>query len=138
MKAIARTVDISKVGMYFMVALRILIGWHFLYEGLIKLGDPTWTAAGYLEQSRYILPGLFHWMAESPGVLSFIDFVNIWGQIFIGLGLMLGLFTRIAAIGGAVLLGMFFLANPPFITNAYSSSLEGHYLFIDKNPIAPA
>ena len=76
MKATARSVDVSKVGMYFMAALRILIGWHFLYEGLIKLGDPTWTAAGYLEQSRYILPGLFHWMAESPGVLAFIDFAN--------------------------------------------------------------
>ncbi|MBL7112338.1 MAG: DoxX family protein [Bacteroidales bacterium] len=135
MKATARSVDVSKVGIYFMVALRILIGWHFLYEGLIKLGDPTWTAAGYLEQSRYILPGLFHWMADSQGMLAFIDFANIWGQIFIGLGLMLGLFTRIAAIGGAVLLGMYFLANPPFITNAYSSSLEGHYLFIDKNLI---
>ena len=135
MNTIKRTATISTAGMYFMVALRILIGWHFLYEGLLKLGDPTWTAAGYLEQSRYILPGLFHWMAESPGVLAFVDFVNIWGQIFIGLGLMLGLFTRIASIAGAVLLAMFYLANPPFITSTYGSGLEGHYLFIDKNLI---
>jgi thiosulfate dehydrogenase [quinone] large subunit len=72
-------------------------------------------------------------MAESPGVLAFVDFVNIWGQIFIWLGLMLGLFTRIAAIGGAVLLGMYYLANPPFVTSGYGAGLEGHYLFIDKN-----
>ena len=29
--------------------LRILVGWHFLYEGLTKLMDPNWSAAGYCE-----------------------------------------------------------------------------------------
>ena len=29
-----------------LVVLRVLIGWHFLYEGLAKLGNPYWTSAG--------------------------------------------------------------------------------------------
>jgi uncharacterized membrane protein YphA (DoxX/SURF4 family) len=128
-------VNISNIGMYFLAILRIIIGWHFLYEGLVKLTNPSWTAAGYLEQSRYILPGLFHWMAENSGVLSVIDFINIWGLILIGLGLILGLFTRAAAIAGAALLGLYYLANPPFVTSSYGAGLEGHYLLVDKNLI---
>jgi thiosulfate dehydrogenase [quinone] large subunit len=34
------------------VVLRVLIGWHFLYEGVSKLTTPGWSAAGYLLQSR--------------------------------------------------------------------------------------
>jgi uncharacterized membrane protein YphA (DoxX/SURF4 family) len=29
--------------------LRIAAGWHFLYEGLIKVFDPSWTARWYLK-----------------------------------------------------------------------------------------
>src|SRR4030042_5596327 len=130
-----RSVNIANTGMYILAILRIIIGWHFLYEGLVKLTDATWSAAGYLEQSRYILPGLFHWMAESPGVLTVINFINIWGLILIGLGLLLGIFTRASAIAGAALLALYYLANPPFITSSYGAGLEGHYLLVDKNLI---
>ena len=41
------------------VALRMLIGWHFLYEGLAKLTNPYWTAAGYLAESKGPLGGIF-------------------------------------------------------------------------------
>jgi uncharacterized membrane protein YphA (DoxX/SURF4 family) len=116
------------------VALRIIIGWHFLYEGLVKLGNPAWSAAGYLEQSNWILAGFFHWIAASPGVLSVVDFINIWGQILIGLGLFLGLLTKISAFSGAILLGLYYLAIPPFI-GSIASGVEGNYMIIDKNLI---
>jgi uncharacterized membrane protein YphA (DoxX/SURF4 family) len=130
-----QSLNLPAAGMYFLAVLRIIIGWHFLYEGLVKIADPSWSAAGYLEQSRYILPGLFHWMAESPGILSVINFINIWGLILVGLGLILGLLTRAAAIAGAALLGLYYLANPPFVTSSYGAGMEGHYLLIDKNLI---
>jgi uncharacterized membrane protein YphA (DoxX/SURF4 family) len=131
----SKTISISNAGMYFLAVLRIIIGWHFLYEGLVKLTDPVWSAAGYLEQSRYILPGIFHWMAETPGVLAAVNFINIWGLILIGMGLLLGLFTRVAAIAGAAMLALYYLANPPFVTSSYGAGLEGHYLLVDKNLI---
>ena len=31
-----------------LVALRMLIGWHLLYEGIAKILNPYWTSAGYL------------------------------------------------------------------------------------------
>ena len=32
------------------LVLRIMIGWHFLYEGIVKLLDPRWSSAAYLSQ----------------------------------------------------------------------------------------
>jgi uncharacterized membrane protein YphA (DoxX/SURF4 family) len=135
METKSRIISISTTAMYFLAILRIVIGWHFLYEGLVKVTDPSWSAATYLEQSRYILPGFFHWMAETPGILGVINFINIWGLILIGLGLFLGFYTRAVAIAGASLLAMYYLANPPFVTSSYGAGLEGHYLLVDKNLI---
>ena len=102
MKTKSKSITVSNPGMYFPAILRILIGWHFLYEGLVKLTEPLWTSSGYLEQSRYILPGLFHSIEENPGALAIVDFINIRGQILIGIALLPRLFTRIAAIAGAI------------------------------------
>jgi thiosulfate dehydrogenase [quinone] large subunit len=78
--------------------MRIGIGWHFAYEGLTKLLDPTWTARGYLENANWIGAEAFHWMAANPTILSIVDGLNAWGLFAIGVGLILGCFTRLAAI----------------------------------------
>ena len=70
-----------------MTGLRILIGWHFLYEGISKVFATNWTSAGYLLESHWLFSGIFHWMATIPAVLKIVDLLNIWGLIFIGLGL---------------------------------------------------
>jgi uncharacterized membrane protein YphA (DoxX/SURF4 family) len=36
---------------FFLVCLRLVIGWHFLVEGLDKLQSPTWTSEGYLREA---------------------------------------------------------------------------------------
>ena len=115
-----------------LVLLRILIGWHLMYEGIAKLLIPGWTSAPYLENSRWILSGLFNWMAASEGVLLVVDFLNIWGLVLVGAGLLLGFMTRIAGIAGAALLSLYYLANPPFIGTDFGIPQEGHYLFFNK------
>jgi hypothetical protein len=59
-----------------LAVLRILIGWHLLYEGLSKLFDPYWSSSGYLFESSW---NWFRMMATNPFLLSIIDFINIWG-----------------------------------------------------------
>ena len=39
--------------------LRVLIGWHFLYEGLVKFYTPGWTAKHYLSASVGPFPMVF-------------------------------------------------------------------------------
>ena len=115
-----------------MVALRLLIGWHFLYEGLAKLLNPYWTSAGYLAESRWLFKGVFVAIAASPAAVTVVDYVNVWGQILIGAGLMLGLFTRWSAIGGIVLLALYYLAAPALPGLTYGMPAEGSYLIVNK------
>ncbi len=70
-----------------MTILRVTIGWHLLYEGLIKLLNPQWSAAGYLQSATGPAAGLFHAMAANEGVLTAVNILNTWGLLLIGLGL---------------------------------------------------
>lgn len=120
---------------FVLVALRLLIGWHVLYEGFAKLLIPNWTSASFLKESQWILKGFSGWIISNPGVLNAVDFLNTWGLILIGLGLILGLFTRIASISGAALLLVYYLNNPPLIGLEYSVPAEGSYLVVSKTLI---
>jgi thiosulfate dehydrogenase [quinone] large subunit len=119
------------------VVLRVLIGWHFLYEGLSKLTGPAWSAGGYLLQSRGPLAPLFRWMAE-PGVLPAVNQLTMWGLTAVGLGLILGCFTRLASAFGLLLILLFYLCNPPFAGYFYSIPTEGSYLVVNKNLVEAA
>jgi thiosulfate dehydrogenase [quinone] large subunit len=118
-----------------LVTLRLLIGWHLLYEGLFKLLKPEWSSYAFLEGSQWILAGVANWITSNSGVLGVVDFLNTWGLILIGLGLVLGCFTRAAAIAGAVLLGLYYLFNPPLVGLGPTAPAEGNYLIVNKNLI---
>jgi len=114
----------SKVQTVVLIIIRWVLGYHFLYEGMNKLVMPGWTSKMFLLKSNWYFSDFFHFLASSETLLKIVDFLNIWGQIFIGLALIIGLFSVLAAIFGAVLLLFYYVAIPPF--------LEG-YSFIDKN-----
>ena len=125
----------SKAQISWLVILRVAIGWHFLYEGLVKLMNPNWTSVGYLLDSEGFLQGAFHKMASSPSILNIIDLMNIWGLIIIGLALILGLLERPACILGIAMLALYYLSHPPFVGLRYSVPGEGSYLIVNKNLI---
>ena len=39
--------------------LRIFIGWHFLFEGVVKMYNPEWTSFGYLATAQGPFEGFF-------------------------------------------------------------------------------
>lgn len=118
-----------------LVLMRFLIGWHLLYEGFSKLLIPNWSSSAFLQESKWILAGFAKWIIAHDNILNVIDFLNTWGLIAIGLGLILGLFFRIAAISGSVLLFIYYLNNPPMIGLEYSIPSEGSYLIVSKTLI---
>ncbi len=124
--------DLSKYQIIWLVVLRVIIGWHFLYEGLVKVTNPNWSAVGYLTDSEGLLKEFFIGLASNPDVLAVVDFVNIWGLIAIGAGLILGMFTRVALWSGILLLAMYYLSHPPFIGFNYALPMEGSYLMVNK------
>ena len=94
--------------------IRAAVGWHFLYEGFIKLFADNWSAASYLNNTYGFLSGFYQWLAVSSVRLAVVDFLNIWGLILIGLALFLGLCIRWASLFGALLLTLYYFAYPPF------------------------
>ena len=126
---------LNSVHIWLLVIVRIAIGWHFLYEGVAKLLADNWSSAAYLAGSQWIFAPLFHSMAGSPGVVAVVDFLNIWGMILVGLGLMLGLFSRWAAAGGALMLFFYFIAYPPIPGYMFGVPSEGSYLWVNRNLI---
>jgi len=113
--------------------LRVLVGWHFLYEGIAKITAPSWSAAGYLKQARGPFAGLFKSLAAQPDLLANADLITMWGLTAVGVLLILGLFTRLASLGGIGFIVLFYLCNPPFVGYFYSIPTEGSYLIVNKN-----
>ena len=113
-----------------LVTLRMLIGWHFLYEGLVKVLNTRWAAAGSFSESQGLLSGLFMGLASQP--LAVVDFANRWGLILIGVGLIAGLLTRYATLAGMLLLALYYLCSPLLPGLVYSQPPEGSYLIVNK------
>ena len=124
---------LSRGPMIAITVLRVVIGWHFLYEGLTKLTAPSFTAAGYLKQARGPFAEMFKSIASQPNLLANADLITMWGLTLVGLFLILGLFTRLASLAGIGFILMFYLAAPPLIGYFYSIPSEGSYLIINKN-----
>ncbi len=127
--------ELTKMQVTFLVILRILIGWHFLFEGLTKLFNPGWTSMGYLMDSGGFMAGVFQWMATNDTILQAVDFMNAWGLTLVGAGLILGIFTRLAAIGGIILLLLYYLSHPPLIGVEYILPSDGSYWLVNKTLI---
>ncbi len=125
-----QTKDLTR---WMMTILRIAIGWHFLFEGISKLFNPGWSSTSYLMDSKWLFSGFFHWITSNATALGIVDFLNIWGLILIGICLFLGFFTRFASISGALLLLLYYVANPPFVESSFPST--SHFYIINYNLI---
>ncbi len=55
----------------------------------------------------------------------------MYGLLFIGLALFIGLFCRFASLAGALLLTLYYFAYPPF-GNPLISASEGHLFIVDR------
>ena len=120
-----------------LVILRVLIGWHFAYEGLAKIFNSTWGAAMYLRDSQGFFSRFFINLADSSAMPA-VDLINEWGLLLIGLGLICGAFSNIASICGILLLTLYSLSHPFFVGVQYIMPVDGNYLWIDRNMVEMA
>lgn len=99
---------------WLLLPLRVFLGVTFTYAGLQKLSDPGYldpnnpTSAAHqmlrLQGSSPIGP-LLSLSAHAP---TFVSVVIALAELAVGLGTLLGLWTRVAAAGGALLALTFF------------------------------
>lgn len=125
--------NFTKAQITWLVVLRIFIGWHFMYEGIVKMLNPSWTAKVYLLDSKGIFGQMFINIAGNPGLMKFVDFLNEWALLLIGLGLILGCLSRLSSIGGILLLVLYTMSHPALLGVQYKMPFEGSYFLIDKN-----
>jgi len=111
-------------------ALRMAIGWHFLYEGIAKIAAGSWSSQSYLANTTGFFSPFYHWLAASPAIGA-VDWLNIIGLILIGLALFFGCFTRIAAVSGAFLLMLYYFAYPPYGFSLITTSGESHLYIVN-------
>ncbi len=95
---------------YSIVWLRLVMAWVFLQAGIEKFLDPEWTAAGYLQFAIHEANPLGDFFVSLAGA-GWVDFLVVWGQLLIGLSLLLGLAVRFAAFWGSVQMFLFWLAS---------------------------
>jgi thiosulfate dehydrogenase [quinone] large subunit len=98
---------------WFVIALRLSIGIVFLNAGISKLTEGGFDATGYLmgTAGRSPLAELFTGMATTPWLMDLINVLVPYGQVAIGLGLIVGGLLRLAAFFGAFMMAMFYFAN---------------------------
>ena len=118
-----------------LVVLRMFIGWHLLYEGFSKFINPSWSSVGFLQDSQWIMSSFADWIISNKEILAAVDILNIVGLMIVGISLILGLFSRAAAVIGAVLLFLYYLHAPPLTGLEYSRPMGGDYLIINKTLI---
>ena len=119
-----------------LAVLRIALGAGFLFAGLEKFLDITgkpFSAAGFLKGATggtlpgsdpkvVVNPTHDFWVsvAANPQAVEVINFLVVFGEIAIGVALILGLFTRFAGVMGALMMGLFYVANWSFATGPFN------------------
>jgi thiosulfate dehydrogenase [quinone] large subunit len=103
------------LSVWFILALRLMMGLAFLQSGLDKVLAGGFSAAGYLTQAvpnnGSPVAELFVGMGNTPWFVAFVNVAVPWGEVLIGLGLLFGFLTRLAAFWGAFMMLMFYLGN---------------------------
>jgi thiosulfate dehydrogenase [quinone] large subunit len=117
--------------------LRVVLGGGFLFAGLDKFlmlanGKP-FTSAGFLQfatggqwlSTENINPTKDFWvsLAGNATLVSVIDTLVVGGEIAIGAALILGLATRFAGVMGALMMGLFFVAQMSFANGPFNEQL---------------
>lgn len=111
--------QLTKSSAVWLFLLRLTTGWLFFYSGITKILNPDWNAAGYLTNAK-TFAGFYRVLAE-PGILPFINFVNEWGQVLLGVSLILGIGVRLSSIFGAILMLLYYFpaAEFPFVERGF-------------------
>lgn len=123
------------------LALRLVAGFYFLYAGLDKVfslvgGSEPFSAAGFLTfgtagttsaavaEGTIVNPTAPFWadLAANTSLIAAVDLLVPFGQVAIGLALILGLATRFAAVMGFIMMAFITIAAWDFAHGLINST----------------
>jgi thiosulfate dehydrogenase [quinone] large subunit len=119
-----------------LATLRILLGAGFLWAGLEKFfqwGGSAFDATGFLKGATIgSLPGhdpklvvnpthdFWVALAGNTDLMPLVNFLVVFGEIAIGVALILGLATRFAGAAAVLMMALFYIANWSFGTGPFN------------------
>lgn len=109
------------------LVIRLYVGWQWFQAGLGKIGNPAWTGnnagaaisgfvSGALAQTGGDHPNVQGWYAGFLQTFvqpypAFWGYLVSWGELLVGIALLLGIFSGIAAFFGAFMNMNYLLAG---------------------------
>ncbi|ERH01723.1 MAG: DoxX [Halonotius sp. J07HN6] len=125
--------DLGTRAGYTLLLVRLVTGYWFLHAGWTKFafvaGQP-FDATGYLANAQSPIAWLFGFVAETPWLLEFTNFMIPVGEFLIGLGLIVGALIRLAAFFGVVLMTLFYLGNASWAHGYVNGDMLGLLMFV--------
>ncbi|WP_368654051.1 DoxX family protein [Ornithinibacillus sp. 4-3] len=117
----SRFLFINTKSAWIWLILRVYLGYSWLMAGIGKVTSDAWTGEnagtavrGFMEGAlSQDIAGWYAWFLETlviPNAVTF-SYLIAWGEVLVGLGLIVGLLTGIAAFFGAVMNMSFLLAG---------------------------
>ncbi len=113
---------------YWIAFLRLIAGWWFLHAGLDKIVG-GFDASGWLifATKGSIVAPITVWFGNNAPEL--VSYAVMYGEFLIGLGLIFGALTRLAAFFGAFLMSFFYFGNAAWAHGFVNGDLLGLLLF---------
>lgn len=106
-------------------------------RALVQTVD-AWTGVLHDSWMKLVTPEQARSAGPLPVVWTRMDTINaltMYGLAAVGLCLLLGFCTPLAALGGVAYLALFYLSMPPWPGVPPGPMAEGHYLYVNKNLI---
>jgi len=124
----------TKINTWPIALLRVYTGVFFLYFGVRKVLHDNFAEGltGFVSSNLENSVGFFRPVLESvvlPNASVFAFFVA-WGEVLLGVALILGLATRYASAAGAVMVGCFWLTKGQFILDAQNHDVIWFFILV--------
>lgn len=110
-------------------ALRICLGWTFLYAASHQVFVAGWSVSGFLSHTT-----TFSWLftpMAGPTIAPVLSFLVSYGHLLIGLSLISGMMVRVSSIFGILLMVLYWMAHMewPYIGDQNSFIVDFHIIY---------
>ncbi len=123
-KTITKTLfggDLKSAKAWSIFAVRMALGFVFLWAGYEKI---VTELGGRLATSGFLshVAGPFAFMFTGMAGNLAVEYLLVYGELLIGVSLMLGIFTRVGGVSGAVMTALLYMSTLPAMTAGFHGS----------------
>lgn len=109
--------------------LRIFVGFLVLYLGIMKMLDLT-VQAKFIFREATIFAPFYQWLLQPYNSL-WLEFIDTWGLMIVGVLLIVGFFTRGASVVGILYMLVYYFALLHFpLVGEFYYVVSDHVIYI--------